>query len=81
MTVMWPILRPGLGVVLPYRCSDAAGSARATDQSGSPSAHRSPSRLTIATAGAVIDGSPRPTPHTARTCCSNWLVRAASSVQ
>src|SRR4051812_31312642 len=65
--VMCPILRPGLAVDFPYRCSDAWGSDSAADQSGSPPDHRSPSRLTMATAGAVSDESPRLAPHTALT--------------
>ena len=29
----------------------------------------------MATAPTVRSGAPRASPHTARTCCSNWLVR------
>ena len=35
----------------------------------------------MATAPTVGSAAPRASPHTARICCSNWLVRAASSVQ
>src|SRR5690606_33836754 len=37
-------------------------------------------KLAIA-AGRSSDGSPRGKPHTARNCCSNWLVTQASKVK
>ena len=52
VTVMWPILRPGRGARLAVQVQRCGRDRPArTDQSGSPSAHRSPSRLTIAAAG------------------------------
>ena len=43
-------------------------------------AHRSPRMLAIA-AGRCIAVDPRGSPHTARNCCSNWLVTQASTVK
>ena len=45
----WPIFRPGLGSVLPYRCSRTPGRRSASAQRGSPRAQRSPRRLIMAT--------------------------------
>ena len=81
-TVMWPILRPGRGSALPYRCRWArrvverrsptsARRAPTARRAGSPSPRRAPAARV----------SPSARPHTARTCCSNWLVTHASSVQ
>jgi hypothetical protein len=64
----------------------AAGPARAAAQSGSRAAwppvgnQQSPSRFAIA-AGATSRVEPSGRPHTARTCCSNWLVSQASIVR
>ena len=78
--VRWPILRPGRALALPYRCSFTSENAHAASQRGSPSAHRSPSRFAIA-AGRSSSVDPSGRPHTARSCCSNWLVTAASKVR
>ena len=57
MAVRWPIFRPGRGSVLPYRWSLTSGNLKRAAQFGSPSTHRSPSRLAIA-AGRSSSGDP-----------------------
>src|SRR6185437_13271466 len=78
--VRWPILRPGRGLVLPYRCSLTFGIAVAAAQSGSPFDQISPNKFAMA-AGEHWVTSPNGSPHTERNCCSNWLVTLASNVK
>ena len=80
IAVKCPIFLPGRASIFPYKCTFTRGSASAAAQFGVPPSHTSPSKFAIA-AGLSISVDPSGKLHTARNCCSNWLVTDASNVK